>query len=62
MIAYSNATSYSLDVMEIKNINAAMTYNAIHATDQLCSSLKFIVLQTGTNVSDRLPILVTERH
>lgn len=62
MVAYSNATSYSEKVIEIKDINAAMTYNAVHATDQLCPSLKFIVLQTGTNVSDLLALLVIEPH
>lgn len=36
--------------MDIKNINTEMTYNAVHSTDKLCESLKFIVLQTGTNV------------
>lgn len=37
--------------MGIKDINTTMTYNAVHATDQLCQKLKFLVLQTGTNVS-----------
>ncbi|CAG8111848.1 unnamed protein product [Penicillium salamii] len=48
-LAYSNATAYSMDVMGIRNINEGMTYNAVHAVDQLCKSLKFFVLQTGTN-------------
>lgn len=39
-----------MDVMGIRNINEGMTYNAVHAVDQLCKSLKFFVLQTGTNV------------
>ncbi|KAL4767076.1 hypothetical protein BDW60DRAFT_220823 [Aspergillus nidulans var. acristatus] len=48
-LAYSNATAYSLDVMAIRDINVRMTYNAVHAVDQLCKNLKFFVLQTGTN-------------
>lgn len=36
--------------MAIKEINVGMTYNAVHATDAQCTSLKFLVLQTGTNV------------
>lgn len=37
--------------MDIKSINKNMTYNAVHATDFLCTQLEFLVLQTGTNVS-----------
>lgn len=37
--------------MDIKNLNVGMTFNAVHAVDQLCTSLKFFLLQTGTNVS-----------
>ncbi|KAE8150861.1 hypothetical protein BDV25DRAFT_139456 [Aspergillus avenaceus] len=48
-LAYSNSTAYTENVMEIKDINAHMTYNAVHACDQLCKSMKFFVLQTGTN-------------
>ncbi|KAK1147818.1 hypothetical protein N8T08_000331 [Aspergillus melleus] len=48
-LAYSNATAYSENVMEIRNINVAMTYNAVHAVDRLCKNMKFFVLQTGTN-------------
>ncbi|KAL4954270.1 hypothetical protein BDW69DRAFT_194200 [Aspergillus filifer] len=48
-LAYSNATAYSVDVMAIKEINVAMTYNAVHAVDRLCENLKFVMLQTGTN-------------
>ncbi|PLB44203.1 hypothetical protein P170DRAFT_416668 [Aspergillus steynii IBT 23096] len=48
-LAYSNATAYSQNVMDIRDINVHMTYNAVHASDQLCKSLKFLVLQTGTN-------------
>ncbi|KAJ6083450.1 hypothetical protein N7467_007585 [Penicillium canescens] len=48
-LAYSNATAYTENVMGIKNINKDMTYNAVHATDSLCSRLQFLVLQTGTN-------------
>jgi hypothetical protein len=48
--AYSNATAYSVDVMAIRDINVGMTHNAVHAVDRLCKSLKFFVLQTGTNV------------
>lgn len=36
--------------MGIKDLNTTMTSNAVHATDQLCSDLKFVVLQTGSNV------------
>lgn len=36
--------------MGIKELNTSMTSNAVHATDQLCSDLKFVVLQTGSNV------------
>lgn len=46
--AYSNATAYTEHIMEIKRINTVMTYNA---TDELYTTLKFLVLQTGTNVS-----------
>lgn len=49
-LAYSNATAYAVDVMAIKDINEAMTYNAVHAVDRLCKNMKFFVLQTGTNV------------
>jgi len=48
--AYSNASAYAVDVMAIRDINEAMTYNAVHAVDRLCKNLKFFVLQTGTNV------------
>ncbi|KAI9373898.1 hypothetical protein BJX61DRAFT_551884 [Aspergillus egyptiacus] len=48
-LAYANATAYSENVMDIKRINVHMTSNAVHAVDQLCGSLKFFVLQTGTN-------------
>ncbi|KAL4903358.1 hypothetical protein BDW74DRAFT_156229 [Aspergillus multicolor] len=48
-LAYTNATAYTENVMEIKHINAGMTRNAVNAVDQLCSGLKFFVLQTGTN-------------
>ncbi|KAH0428099.1 3-oxo-Delta(4, 5)-steroid 5-beta-reductase-like protein [Colletotrichum camelliae] len=47
--AYSNATAYSQDVMAIRDINVAMTKNAVHAVDQICPNLKFLTLQTGTN-------------
>ncbi|KAK1718923.1 hypothetical protein BDP67DRAFT_393633 [Colletotrichum lupini] len=47
--AYSNATAYSVDVMKIRNINVTMTRNAVKAVDEICSSLKFLSLQTGTN-------------
>lgn len=50
-IAYTNATAYSENVMDIKNLNVGMTHNAVHAVDQLCASMKFFLLQTGTNVS-----------
>ncbi|OOF92142.1 hypothetical protein ASPCADRAFT_210554 [Aspergillus carbonarius ITEM 5010] len=48
-LAYSNATAYTENVMEIKRINVAMTYNAVHASDRLCKNMTFFVLQTGTN-------------
>jgi nucleoside-diphosphate-sugar epimerase len=48
--AYSNATAYSENVMAIRDINVGMTSNAVYACDALMSSLKFFVLQTGTNV------------
>lgn len=51
--AYSNVTAYSENVMGIREVNVHMTGNAVQATDQLCKSLKFLVLQTGTNVSPR---------
>ncbi|KAK1520283.1 heterokaryon incompatibility protein [Colletotrichum costaricense] len=41
--------AYSVDVMEIRNINVTMTRNAVKAVDEICSSLKFLSLQTGTN-------------
>ncbi|EXF82147.1 hypothetical protein CFIO01_00661 [Colletotrichum fioriniae PJ7] len=47
--AYSNATAYSVDVMEIRNINVIMTQTAVKAIDEICTSLKFPSLQTGTN-------------
>lgn len=50
MAAYANVTSYTENVMGIKDLNTTMTSNAVHATDQLCSDLKFVVLQTGSNV------------
>ncbi|PWY85821.1 hypothetical protein BO94DRAFT_586379 [Aspergillus sclerotioniger CBS 115572] len=40
-LAYSNATAYTENVMEIKRINVAMTYNAVHASDKLCRNLTF---------------------
>jgi hypothetical protein len=49
--AYSNATAYTEYVMAIKDINTKMTYNAVHAADELFKHLEFFVLQTGTNVS-----------
>lgn len=55
MLAYSNATAYSIDVMEIRDINVKMTGNAVRAIDELCANLKFWVLQTGTNVSIGYP-------
>ena len=48
--AYSNATAYSENVMDIRDINVNMTRNAVHACDRLCTKMKFFVLQTGTNV------------
>lgn len=36
--------------MDIKELNTTMTSNAVYATDQLCSDIKFVVLQTGSNV------------
>ncbi|RDH35148.1 hypothetical protein BDQ94DRAFT_168820 [Aspergillus welwitschiae] len=48
-LAYSNATAYTENVMDIKDINVAMTYNAVHACDSLCKNMTFFVLQTGTN-------------
>lgn len=43
--------------MGIKELNTTMTSNAVHATDQLCSDLKFVVLQTGSNVGPlRTPV------
>lgn len=51
LAAYSNATSFAENVVSVKEINTAMTYNAVHATDWLCPDLKFVVLQTGSNVS-----------
>jgi hypothetical protein len=46
--------------MAIRDINEKMTYNAVHAVDQLCRNLKFFVLQTGTNVCTNL-VLVHSR-
>jgi hypothetical protein len=46
--------------MGIKEINVGMTYNAVHATDANCKNLKFVVLQTGTNVGFALLKLVIE--
>lgn len=37
--------------MEIRNINVPMTSNAVYAVDSLCPQLKYITLQTGSNVS-----------
>lgn len=54
--AYSNATAYTENVMDIKNINVSMTYNAVHACDTLCKNMAFFVLQTGTNVCYTLQI------
>ncbi|OJJ08151.1 hypothetical protein ASPVEDRAFT_34326 [Aspergillus versicolor CBS 583.65] len=48
-LAYTNATAYSENVMDIKNLNVGMTFNAVHAVDQLCAGMKFFLLQTGTN-------------
>ncbi|KAL3440282.1 hypothetical protein BJX65DRAFT_316749 [Aspergillus insuetus] len=48
-LAYANATAYTENVMEIRNINVAMTSNAVLACDQLCAGMKFFLLQTGTN-------------
>ncbi|KAL4955731.1 hypothetical protein BDW69DRAFT_204226 [Aspergillus filifer] len=48
-LAYANATAYSENVMDIKDINVHMTSNAVHASDQLCTNMKFFLLQTGTN-------------
>ncbi|EHA22330.1 hypothetical protein ASPNIDRAFT_136740, partial [Aspergillus niger ATCC 1015] len=48
-LAYSNATAYTENVLDIKDINVAMTYNAVHACDTLCKNMTFFVLQTGTN-------------
>ncbi|OJJ68638.1 hypothetical protein ASPBRDRAFT_659066 [Aspergillus brasiliensis CBS 101740] len=48
-LAYSNATAYSENVMDIKSINVGMTYNAVHACDSLCKNMAFFMLQTGTN-------------
>ncbi|KAL3461854.1 hypothetical protein BJX64DRAFT_277636 [Aspergillus heterothallicus] len=48
-LAYANATAYTENVMEIRNINVGMTSNAVHACDQLCGQMKFFLLQTGTN-------------
>ncbi|PLB36008.1 SDR family oxidoreductase [Aspergillus candidus] len=48
-LAYSNATAYSENVMDIRDINVNMTSNAVHACDRLCTQMKFFVLQTGTN-------------
>lgn len=57
ILAYSNATAYSMDVMGIRDINERMTYNAVHAVDRLCRNMKFFVLQTGTNVRlDLVPV------
>jgi len=47
--AYSNATAYSQDVMQLRDLNVHMTGNAVHATNEVCPNLKFLVLQTGTN-------------
>ncbi|KUI65838.1 3-oxo-Delta(4,5)-steroid 5-beta-reductase [Cytospora mali] len=47
--AYSNATAYSENVMAIRDINVGMTSNAVYASDAVMPSLKFFVLQTGTN-------------
>lgn len=57
ILAYSNATAYSMDVMAIRDINERMTYNAVHAVDRLCKNMKFFTLQTGTNVcTDIIPV------
>ncbi|KAL4792442.1 hypothetical protein BDV19DRAFT_380816 [Aspergillus venezuelensis] len=48
-LAYANATAYSENVMDIEDINVHMTSNALHASDQLCTNMKFFLLQTGTN-------------
>jgi hypothetical protein len=36
--------------MQIRDINVHMTGNAVRAVDEVCKSLKFFLLQTGTNV------------
>lgn len=51
LTAYSNVTAYSENVMGIRDVNVHMTGNAVHAIDQICKGLEFLVLQTGTNVS-----------
>jgi ribosomal protein S10 len=43
--------------MDIRDINVTMTSNAVRAVDEICTSLKFFVLQTGTNVRTPLPLL-----
>ncbi|KAL4965198.1 SDR family oxidoreductase [Aspergillus stella-maris] len=53
-LAYANATAYSENVMDIKDINVHMTSNAVHASDQLCTNMKFFLLQIGTNNYDRV--------
>jgi len=50
LAASSNATSFTETILNAREINIAMTHNAVHATDRLCSDLKFVVHQTGTNV------------
>ncbi|KAL0782129.1 hypothetical protein CaCOL14_000035 [Colletotrichum acutatum] len=35
--------------MEIRNINVIMTQTAVKAVDEVCTNLKFLSLQTGTN-------------
>lgn len=51
MAAYSNVSAYSKDLMALRDLNVHMTDVAVHACDELCKSMKFFTLQTGTNVS-----------
>lgn len=50
--------------MQLRDLNVHMTGNAVHATNEVCPNLEFLVLQTGTNVSystslPRLPVTLT---
>lgn len=38
------------NVMEIKEINVGITYNAVHAKDMICIHLNFLVLEASTNM------------